>query len=126
METAISREHHRPAQAWRERAEDCGHQRMDQPHRRRPPAAHRQTNSRAGAGPAWSGWWRRQSGAAGVWIARTGEDPLNLGVSMKSLCCCFAIAAVIACHSAASGQVEDAPDAAVKNIPVNYTESKVG
>jgi hypothetical protein len=37
----------------------------------------------------------------------------------------LAIAAAFACHTA-SGQVADAPDAAVKGIPVNYTEAKVG
>ena len=39
--------------------------------------------------------------------------------------CSFAVVAVLACSSA-FGQVTDAPDDAVKGIPVNYTESKVG
>ncbi|MGN6369858.1 MAG: glucuronyl esterase domain-containing protein [Phycisphaerae bacterium] len=39
--------------------------------------------------------------------------------------CILAIVAVVACSSA-FGQVADAPDAVVKGIPVNYTESKVG
>jgi hypothetical protein len=37
----------------------------------------------------------------------------------------LAIAAVVGCHLA-SAQVTDAPDGVVKQIPVNYTEAKVG
>src|SRR3954467_15372202 len=42
---------------------------------------------------------------------------------MKLICFLFALTVLARC---AFGQVADAPDAAVKNIPVNYTEANVG
>src|SRR3954466_13171459 len=39
--------------------------------------------------------------------------------------CFFSVMIIVLCRLALA-QVADAPDAAIKNIPVNYTEAKVG
>src|SRR5882672_5617246 len=51
------------------------------------------------------------------------ERGSNIGVAMKHAYC-FAI--LIIATQITLGQVTDAPDAAIKDIPVNYTEAKVG